>query len=260
VNKNFSRIVESFSFSPASSALWRKRGGLLHRELGLSRASAETMTAHHYRANGAPVVSTDLGAPAAPFLFVLVLAGELKIVKGEKITTLGALDTWCRYGVGESTTWSLSHTTDIIMIKGAPAAATVYGAPDREHWIVTREAEEAYMKGKGPREFFSYRDLGIAAATNRRIHIQLVRAEQSVEGGTGWHFHTMGQLFFVIRGCAELLVEDAACVRMVPGDAMCIAAGMRHDVAAFSRDYFLLEMCIPADYDTQDAPSPTRDA
>jgi hypothetical protein len=34
---------------------------------------------------------------------------------------------------------------------------------------------------------------------------------------------------------------------------MCISAGTRHNVPAFSSDYAIIELCIPADYDTVDA-------
>ena len=66
----------------------------------------------------------------------------------------------------------------------------------------------------------------------------------------------MGQIFYILRGWSELVVEDAAAFRMTPGDAMCLAPGMRHNVPGFSSDYLLLEMCVPADYDTIDAPPP----
>lgn len=45
-----------------------------------------------------------------------------------------------------------------------------------------------YRKG-GLRDFFVYRDLGIADATDGRVVAQLVRANLAPEEGAGWHVH-----------------------------------------------------------------------
>ena len=46
-------------------------------------------------------------------------------------------------------------------------------------------------------------------------------------GGTGWHVHSMSQLFFVFKGWVDIGVEGQGWTRMVAGDAMCIASDMR---------------------------------
>jgi mannose-6-phosphate isomerase-like protein (cupin superfamily) len=256
MNNQYPAVVEAFSLVPLHGAIWRPRGNLLQRELGLTRASKESMSAHHYRANGAAVAVDDLSAAEAPFLFAMVLSGEVKVTSDNGSHTLQMYDTCCRYGSGGKVSWEFSHTAEILLLQGKVSAKDVFGAPSEGKWSVTREKEDAYIRGDGPRTFFSYRDLETAAVTDRRIHIQLVRAAEMMSGGTGWHFHSMGQIFYILRGWGELVVEDAAAVRMSAGDAMCISPGMRHNVPGFSRDYFLLEMCVPADYSTVDAPPP----
>jgi quercetin dioxygenase-like cupin family protein len=62
----------------------------------------------------------------------------------------------------------------------------------------------------------------------------------------------MGQIFYVLEGWADLALEKRPWVRMGAGDAMSIGAGIGHNVPRFSRDYALVEMCVPADYDTID--------
>ncbi|SCW69939.1 Mannose-6-phosphate isomerase, cupin superfamily [Sphingobium faniae] len=214
------------------------------------------MTAYHYRADGEAIKTDSLGSQTAPFLFVFVLSGEVEVREGDKTSVLRALDSWTRYGAGDGIEWAFSHTAEVFVLEGDEAAAKDYGSPDTGGTVITRESEDAYIVGDGPRAFFGYRDLGTAGLTDRRIHIHLVRAVKMSEGGTGWHSHTMGQIFYILRGQGKLLVEDAAAVKMDAGDAMCIAPGMRHNVPGFSKDYFLLEMCVPADYDTVDAPPP----
>ena len=44
----------------------------------------------------------------------------------------------------------------------------------------------------GLRDFFQYRDLGIAGATHGKVLAQLVRANAAPEKGTGWHHHDRG--------------------------------------------------------------------
>jgi mannose-6-phosphate isomerase-like protein (cupin superfamily) len=137
-------------------------------------------------------------------------------------------------------------------LKSTPQGSTQLSQGDGR-WSITADGEDAYVQGEGPRAYFRYRDLGVAEATGRRIHIHLVRSTKAISGGTGWHSHSMGQLFYVLRGWADLAVERQPWVKMVAGDAMCIAKGMKHNVPGFSEDYLVLEMCIPADYDTVDA-------
>ena len=44
-------------------------------------------------------------------------------------------------------------------------------------------------KGGGLRDFFLYRDLGVAEATHGRVIAHLVKANEAPEKGTGWHRH-----------------------------------------------------------------------
>jgi hypothetical protein len=59
------------------------------------------------------------------------------------------------------------------------------------------------FKGEGLRDFFFYRDLGIAEATAGKVLAQLVRSNNAPEKGTGWHYH--GADFHVVYGS-----DDAA--------------------------------------------------
>jgi hypothetical protein len=45
------------------------------------------------------------------------------------------------------------------------------------------------FKGEGLRDFFFYRDLGIAEATAGKVLAQLVRSNNAPEKGTSWHYH-----------------------------------------------------------------------
>ena len=51
-----------------------------------------------------------------------------------------------------------------------------------------KPADTQFVSG-GLRDFFLYRDLGIAAATNGKVIADLVKANRAPETGTGWHKH-----------------------------------------------------------------------
>ena len=51
-----------------------------------------------------------------------------------------------------------------------------------------KAADKDYVSG-GLRDFFLYRDLGIAEATHGQVIAHLVKANMAPEKGTGWHRH-----------------------------------------------------------------------
>jgi len=257
--QNFPSIVDGFGYSPIAPALWRveAKTQLQMRNLSLDRASSDVLLSRHFRAAGVMTQTTALCNPASSFAFIFVLSGSVVMQEpGHQAVNLAGLGSACRYGRGAEVTWTLSHDAEVVEIVAAESAAAVLGfaQPSVGQWHVSADQESDYTMGEGPRKYFKYRDLGVAAATNRRIHIHVVRATQAIDGGTGWHSHSMGQLFYVLRGWADLAVQHQPWVRMSAGDAMCVAPRMTHDVPGFTADYLVLEMCIPADYDTVGAP------
>jgi quercetin dioxygenase-like cupin family protein len=251
----FPTIVTAFGYSPLAPALWRTDPdtGLEYRDLSLAQASEDAFVGRHLRTAGVRVHTNTLIGPETAFAFLFVLAGRVTLrEQGGEPITLHALDCATRHGPGKPVDIVMSHDAELVEMKASAHGGSQFGSGDGE-WRINREEEDAYVRGDGPRAYFRYRDLGVAEATARRIHIHVVRATQSMDGGTGWHSHSMGQLFYVLRGWAGLQVERRPAVRLAAGDAMCVAKRMRHNVPAFSADYLVLEMCIPADYDTIDA-------
>jgi quercetin dioxygenase-like cupin family protein len=251
-------IVSSFGYSPVAPALWRTDAvtGLDFRDLSLAQASGDAFFGRHLRTGGMTRETRALIATPTAFTFLFVLAGQVTLKEdGADPVTLRALDSATRQGPGRPVSVELSHDAEIMEMKANAAGTELFG-PGDGRWAISHEAESDYRQGEGPRAYFRYRDLGVATATQRRIHIHIVRSTKALDGGTGWHSHSMGQLFYVLRGWADLAVERQPAVRMSAGDAMCISPRMKHNVPGFSADYLVLEMCIPADYDTVDAPAP----
>ena len=81
-----------------------------------------------------------------------------------------------------------------------------------------------YQSG-GLRDFFLYRDLGVADATHGKVIAHLVKANMAPEKGTGWHRHEADfQIVIMVKGWAKFMYEDKVtlvqasdCVHQRPG-------------------------------------------
>ena len=87
--------------------------------------------------------------------------------------------------------------------------------------------QDTVFRGDGLRDFFLYRDLGIAEATGGKVIAQLVIAHNAPEKGTGWHRHEADfHIVIMLRGWARFMYEDQEtlvsagdCVHQRPGVA-----------------------------------------
>lgn len=116
--------------------------------------------------------------------------------------------------------------------------------------------QDTAFESGGLRDFFVYRDLGIAAATHGKVVAQLVRANQPPEQGTGWHRHEADfHIVIMLKGWArfmygeqETLVEAGDCVHQAPGIA--------HYLFDYSPDMEYLEIVSPANFESIDVEAP----
>jgi cupin domain len=233
----------AYSLVRADDGAWTTRDdGLESRDLGLSGATRGAMDAMHVRARG---TAGDLASgDDADFRLIYLLGGELT-VGGETPSTLRADDAVYvpRAFVGPL---SYSQTYSALEIVDRTGTADGGALPQ-----VRADSVDAWATGVGgPRAFFAYRDLGTAESTRGHLHTHMVRAAKQTETGTGWHYHSMGQLFVVLEGGCEIGIDGHGWVTMGPLDAMCIAAGLVHNVRSFEPNYHLIELCVPAVYDT----------
>lgn len=242
-------LIDGFAYAPLTMSSWHRPGheSALRRDVGVAGASGGVFSGSHWCA-GPAGDKIPFGDDETTFHLAFVLAGTAALIDsdGSKVP-LALLDAATRWGAGPASVLDMAAAAELLIFSGKPPGAPTRGT---NRWRIDREAAEAYRLGDGPRAYFRYRDLGIAAASGRRLHAHIVAAIGTRPGGTGWHHHSMGQYFHVLRGWADLAVENRPIVRMAPHDAMCIGPGMRHDVPAFSDDYMVLEVCIPADYET----------
>ena len=123
------------------------------------------------------------------------------------------------------------------------------------------DGPDAFKVGEGPRRFLAYRDAAATDATGRRVNINIVRNSKAGDSSTGWHYHTLAcQFVFVLKGWSRVEVEGQGEFTVRQGDSMTIPYKMKHDVTGFSADFTVLELNIPADYETIACDPPGRQA
>lgn len=108
----------------------------------------------------------------------------------------------------------------------------------------------------GLRDFFLYRDLGVAAATGGRVICQLVKANSAPEAGTGWHTHSADfHIVIMTKGWAKFMYGDKDTL-VAAGDVVHQRPGIVHYLYDYSPDMEYIEITSPADFGTEDAPAP----
>ena len=129
---------------------------------------------------------------------------------------------------------------------------TVSNKPAFSH---VKPGETPYT-GNGLRDFFLYRDLGVAEATNGKVIADLVKANLPPADGTGWHHHVADfQIVIMMKGWAKFMYEDKVTL-VSAGDCVHQRPGMTHYLFDYSSDMEYLEIVGPADFGTVEVEGP----
>ena len=116
--------------------------------------------------------------------------------------------------------------------------------------------DDTQFRGDGLRDFFLYRDLGVAEATRGKGLAQLVRANQAPVKGTGWHRHDAEfHIVLMVKGWAKFMYEDQETL-VAAGDCVHQRPGISHYLFDYSEDMEYLEVVGPSDFDTVDVVGP----
>jgi mannose-6-phosphate isomerase-like protein (cupin superfamily) len=106
------------------------------------------------------------------------------------------------------------------------------------------------FKTDGLRDFFKYRDLGVADATGGRLLVQLVKANKPPEAGTGWHVHqAQFHVVIMLKGWARFMYNDQETL-VSAGDCVHQAPGIVHYLFDYSPDMEYIEVVGPAEFAT----------
>jgi quercetin dioxygenase-like cupin family protein len=107
-----------------------------------------------------------------------------------------------------------------------------------------RIAEPVLVKGR--RDFFSYRDLGVAEGSAGTMRAQVMKSSKGMSEPTGWHYHECdGQFIYIMKGWVDLQFEDGRTLRVEEGDSLFIPGYMRHNEIRTSEEMEILEVSAP---------------
>ena len=111
-------------------------------------------------------------------------------------------------------------------------------------------------RSDGLRDFFLYRDLGIADATDGHVVVQLVKANKPPEEGTGWHYHDANyHVVVMLKGWAKFMYETTETL-VQAGDVVHQVPGLTHFLFDYSPDMEFLEIVSPANFGTMSIEGP----
>ena len=118
--------------------------------------------------------------------------------------------------------------------------------------------KDAVFESEGLRAFFEYRNLGIEAATGGRVGGHVIRAKPGAgHGSSGWHRHALDvQLVYILKGWVKFDYEGVGEVLLEAGAFVHQPPGIRHVEIAHSDDIEILEITLPADFETESVAAP----
>jgi quercetin dioxygenase-like cupin family protein len=100
----------------------------------------------------------------------------------------------------------------------------------------------------GLRDFFLYKDLGVAKATHGKVIAHIAKANMAPTKGTGWHYHVAEfQIVYMLKGWAKFMYEDQVTL-VSAGDCVHQRPGIVHYLFDYSPDMEYLEIVGHADF------------
>ena len=123
---------------------------------------------------------------------------------------------------------------------------------DNWDFSINKASEAVWTEGL--REIFEYRDLGIKGATQGDYIAHIVKAngKEMKDEVQHWHVHDCTfQFVMVLNGWAEFEYEGEGVRRIEKGDCINQRPGIPHREIACSKDYEVLEIVAPANFETR---------
>jgi uncharacterized cupin superfamily protein len=118
--------------------------------------------------------------------------------------------------------------------------------------------DEADFKSNGLRPYARYRDLGIAAATGGLAVAHVIRfVPPCTDEVRKRHCHDVQfQMVYVLKGWMRNEFEGHGEHVMRAGTAWIQPPGIHHTVLDYSDDLEVLEIVLPAEFETREVPKP----
>jgi quercetin dioxygenase-like cupin family protein len=104
---------------------------------------------------------------------------------------------------------------------------------------------------EGLRPHFKYRDLGMVEATGGKVRAHVIAPTSPCAGPGDQHHHALDfQMVYVLKGRARMHFEGIGEVVMEEGSCMYQEPGIKHAVLEYSDDYTVIEITVPAEFET----------
>jgi hypothetical protein len=124
-------------------------------------------------------------------------------------------------------------------------------APKKQTFVASHHSPDAFEQGL--RRYAQYRDLGIAAATDGLVRAHVIKfvppfipAEVSKR-----HYHDVQfQMVYVLKGWMKSEFEGQGAITMREGSCWLQPPKIKHTVLRYSDDCEVLEIILPADFET----------
>jgi len=122
--------------------------------------------------------------------------------------------------------------------------------------FVVSHLDEADFKTGGLRNYSTYRDLGIAEASNGLAEAHVIRMVVPFrpELSVRHHHDVQFQMVYCLKGWFETEFEGVGVRRLLAGSSWLQPPGIRHTVRGWSDDCELLEIILPAEHVTANDP------
>jgi len=123
--------------------------------------------------------------------------------------------------------------------------------PRKQTFVASHHAPGAFKQGL--RRYAQYRDLGIATATNglARAHVIKMIPPCDPAEVSKRHYHDVEfQMVYVLKGWIKGEFDGAGVVTMREGSCWLQPPKIKHTVLDYSDDCELLEIILPADFET----------
>jgi hypothetical protein len=156
-------------------------------------------------------------------------------------------------GTGDPVVWDLVNPEmEIAMTQDL---AQTRGTKPEQHFHVSH-LNEADFKTGGLRPYSTYRDLGVAAASEGLATAHVIRmiAAFTPELSQRHHHDVQFQLCYVLKGWFKNDFEGIGPQTMREGSCWIQPPGIRHTVIGWSDDCELLEVILPAEHETHNDP------
>ncbi|HEY2534082.1 MAG TPA: cupin domain-containing protein [Xanthobacteraceae bacterium] len=123
--------------------------------------------------------------------------------------------------------------------------------PRKQTFVASHHSPDAFETGL--RRYAQYRDLGIAAATNGLARAHVIKMVPPCDPAevSKRHYHDVEfQMVYVLKGWIKGEYDGAGIVTMREGSCWLQPPKIKHAVLDYSDDCELLEIILPADFET----------